>query len=87
MRALSAAQRDLEEHGMGSVPPHLRGTGFPGARALGHGEGYKYPHDFPGGSVEQQYLPEGFEGRTYWQPDEPARKPLPSDAEAVGEDG
>ena len=41
-----------------------------GAKALGHGAGYKYPHDFPGAEVEQAYMPEGFEGKRYWEPDE-----------------
>lgn len=38
------------------VPKHLRGTGYAGAKRLGHGEGYRYPHDFEGGVVEQDYL-------------------------------
>ena len=40
--------------GAGEVPPHLRGTGYPGAKRLGHGKGYLYPHDHPGGWVAQQ---------------------------------
>jgi putative ATPase len=38
------------------VPKHLRDTHYPGAKRLGHGEGYKYAHDYPGGIVEQDYL-------------------------------
>lgn len=67
-RALAAARADLEERGFGEVPTHLRDAHYPGARALGHGTGYKYPHDFPGGPVEQEYRPAGFDGRTYWDP-------------------
>jgi len=69
-RSLGAAQADLEERGQGGVPQHLRDASYPGAKRLGHGTGYKYPHDFPGGWVEQTYLPEGLEGRRYWEPEE-----------------
>ena len=39
------------------VPLHLRDASYPGARQLGHGKGYRYPHDFPGHVVEQEYRP------------------------------
>ena len=68
-RGISAAVADVERLGVGGVPPHLRDASYRGAGALGHGEGYKYPHDFPGNRVEQQYLPEGFEERRYWEPE------------------
>ncbi|MGH2830611.1 MAG: replication-associated recombination protein A, partial [Actinomycetota bacterium] len=67
-RAIGAAARALEERGAGAVPAHLRGTGYAGAATLGHGVGYKYPHDFPGARVEQRYMPEGFEDDRYWDP-------------------
>jgi putative ATPase len=69
VRGISAAMDDVERLGQGEVPAHLRGTGYPGASTLGHGVGYKYPHDYPGSSVEQEYMPEGFEGRRYWEPE------------------
>jgi len=50
------------------VPPHLREAGTPTARKLGYGKGYKYPHDFPGHSVEQDYRPARFEGARYYEP-------------------
>ena len=50
------------------VPLHLRDTHYPGAKRLGHGKGYKYPHDFPGHQVEQQYRPQRYEGRRYYEP-------------------
>lgn len=50
------------------VPRHLRDAHGPGARQLGHGEGYRYPHDFPGHRVEQEYLPARFSGATYYEP-------------------
>nr|NIO71031.1 replication-associated recombination protein A [Anaerolineae bacterium] len=39
-------------------------------RALGHGKGYKYPHDYPGHHVRQQYLPDELQGRRYYEPGE-----------------
>ncbi|HWO71059.1 MAG TPA: replication-associated recombination protein A [Actinomycetota bacterium] len=50
------------------VPLHLRDAHYGGARALGHGEGYKYPHDFPEHRVEQEYRPQRFEGKRYYEP-------------------
>ena len=70
IRAIGAAMADVEKEGQGAVPTHLRNAHYPGAKALGHGAGYKYPHDFPGAEVEQTYMPEGFEGKRYWEPDE-----------------
>jgi putative ATPase len=70
IRAIGAAMADVEKEGQGAVPSHLRDAHYPGAEALGHGAGYKYPHDFPGAKVEQTYMPEGFEGKKYWKPGE-----------------
>ena len=64
--ALGAAQHDVREGPHTDVPAHLRGTGYRGAAVIGHGEGYRYPHDDPRGWVEQQYLPDELVGRTYW---------------------
>jgi putative ATPase len=50
------------------VPLHLRDTHYPAARKLGHGKGYKYPHDYPGHVVEQDYRPARFEGQRYYEP-------------------
>jgi putative ATPase len=50
------------------VPLHLRDTHYPGARKLGHGKGYRYPHDFPGHEVEQEHRPARFEGTRYYEP-------------------
>jgi len=50
------------------VPPHLRGTGYRGAESLGHGVGYRYPHDYPGGVVPQQYLPDAAAGVVLYRP-------------------
>jgi putative ATPase len=69
-RAIGAA-RDLVQGGATpSVPLHLRGTGYRGASDLGHGEGYEYAHDHPGGVVSQQYFPDGVAPRAVYLPGE-----------------
>ncbi len=50
------------------VPLHLRDDHYPGARKLGHGKGYRYPHDYPGHVVDQEYRPARYEGRRYYEP-------------------
>ena len=51
------------------VPLHLKeASGHPGLRKLGYGKGYKYPHDYPGHRVEQEYRPVTFEGKPYYEP-------------------
>lgn len=47
---------------------HLRDAHYQGARSLGHGEGYRYPHDDPRGWVEQQYRPPEVDASTYYEP-------------------
>ena len=66
--ALGRATRDAVSND--AVPAHLRDSHYPGARKLGHGEGYVYPHDDPEGAREQRYRPADVEGRRYWRPDE-----------------
>ena len=63
--ALGKAQQDFSEGRTLAVPAHLKDSHYKGARALGHGKGYKYAHDYEGGYVPQAYLPEG---RTYYTP-------------------
>jgi len=50
------------------VPLHLRDASYRGAKQLGHGKGYRYPHDFPGHAVEQEYRPASVTGRRYYEP-------------------
>jgi putative ATPase len=50
------------------VPTHLRDASYQGAKKLGHGEGYRYPHDFPGHRVDQEYRPPRFQGTRYYEP-------------------
>jgi len=63
--AIDKAIADVREKPAYPVPVHLRGTGYSGAEKLGHGVGYKYPHDYPGHWVEQQYLPVELVGQVY----------------------
>lgn len=73
-RAISAARRLVESGPTPSVPLHLRSSGYRGAADLGHGEGYDYSHDHPGGVVEQQYFPDGVEPEAIYQPGELGRE-------------
>ena len=68
--ALNAALFVVKNTPQERVPPHLRGTGFKGASRMGNGEGYLYPHDFPGHFVAQDYLPPGLQGKTFYCPGE-----------------
>ena len=66
--AIGEAVSDVRSGGIGRVPTHLRDAHYPGARSLGHGAGYQYPHDLPGGIAAQQYLPDELADRTYYRP-------------------
>ena len=55
--AISKALADVAEERTHAVPEHLRDASYPGAKRLGRGEGYRYPHDYPEHIVEQVYLP------------------------------
>lgn len=55
--AISKALADVAEERTHAVPEHLRDASYPGAKRLGRGEGYRYPHDYPDHIVEQVYLP------------------------------
>jgi putative ATPase len=68
VKAIGRAQADLRDRPQGSVPVPLRDTSYRGAAKLGHGHGYKYPHDYPGGYVPQSYLPEGAASGRYYEP-------------------
>ncbi|MDI6728617.1 MAG: replication-associated recombination protein A [Thermodesulfovibrionales bacterium] len=54
-KAIEAAMADVESEQTMEVPDHLKDSHYPGAKKLGHGKGYKYPHDY-GGYVEQEYM-------------------------------
>jgi len=67
IRALSAATKDVHEHGNLRPPKELRDAHYRGAKKLGHGEGYVYPHSDPAG-FDIDYLPDELKGRTYYEP-------------------
>ncbi len=48
------------------VPVHLQDRHYKGAEKLGHGDGYRYPHDYPNHYVKQQYLPDGMENKEFY---------------------
>jgi putative ATPase len=68
VRAINAAQADVQAGLAGAVPVHLRDSSYRGAARLGHGRGYLYPHDFPEGVVAQGYAPAEVAGRRYYEP-------------------
>jgi putative ATPase len=66
--ALGRARADARDGPRGDVPTHLRDASYRSARDLGHGEGYRYPHDDPRGWVEQDYRPPQVADRVYYEP-------------------
>lgn len=66
--ALGAALSDVRAGRGGPVPQHLRDAHYPAARRLGHGTGYRYPHDDPMGVVTAQYPPDDLIGADYYAP-------------------
>ena len=62
------AREDVQHGPSVEVPAHLRDAHYQGAQKLGHGAGYDYPHDHPGGWVPQQHLPDEVADRTYYEP-------------------
>jgi putative ATPase len=72
--ALGRAVEDVRHGPRSSVPVHLRDAHYKGAAELGHGQGYRYPHDTPTGWVAQRYLPEELGERRYYEPSEHGRE-------------
>ena len=68
--AINKAIADVENKDTGTIPMHIRNAPVEGMSDFGYGEGYKYPHDYPGHYVEQQYLPDKMLGTKYYIPDE-----------------
>jgi len=66
--AIDKAIAEVRAGGFGRVPTHLRDAHYPGAKRLGHGKGYVYPHDLEVGVATQQYLPDELRGRHYYEP-------------------
>jgi putative ATPase len=68
IRAVDDALGDVRKGLAGPVPGHLRDAHYKGAAKIGHGQGYQYAHDHPGGVVRQQYAPDAVDGREYYRP-------------------
>ena len=67
---INRALEDVKTKNTGSIPMHIRNAPAEGMEQFGYGNGYKYPHDFPGHWCEQQYLPDEMLGTKYYVKDE-----------------
>ncbi|MBQ5814143.1 MAG: replication-associated recombination protein A, partial [Clostridia bacterium] len=65
--AIEAAMADVEAGRTGDVPAHLKDAHYGGAQKLGRGLTYKYPHDYPGNWISQQYLPDELKRADYYK--------------------
>lgn len=68
--AINKALEDVKNNDTGEVPMHIRNAPAEGMEQFGYHNGYKYPHDYPGHFVEQQYLPDKMVGTKYYIKDE-----------------
>ena len=68
--AINKALEDVSSKDTGTIPMHIRNAAAKGMEQFGYHEGYKYPHDYPGHIVEQQYLPDKMFGTKYYIEDE-----------------
>jgi len=66
--AIDKALEDVRKSSIGQVPVHLRDSHYKGAKDLGHGQGYKYSHDYPLARADQQYLPDELKDARYYFP-------------------
>ncbi len=66
--AIDSALEYVSSNEPGDIPPYLRDAHYGGAKELGRGTGYLYPHDYPGGFVKQQYLPDSVLGERFYEP-------------------
>jgi putative ATPase len=72
-RAIDRALAEVKERGTLRPPKPIRDASYAGAAKLGHGQGYKYPHDYPDGWVDQQYLPDELLGTSFYEPSDRER--------------
>ena len=69
-KALDEALSDIRTRPTGEVPLHLKDAHYQGASKLGRGVDYKYPHNYEGNWVKQQYLPNEIKDKSYFKPNE-----------------
>lgn len=67
---INKALEDVQTKNTGEIPMHIRNAPIEKMKELGYHEGYKYPHDYPGHFVEQQYLPDEMLGTKYYIKDD-----------------
>ena len=67
-KALLAAEEHVRRNGAAEPPPEIRDGHYPGAKELGRGVGYRYPHDEPGGVSDQRTLPEALGDTRFYEP-------------------
>lgn len=65
--AIDDALHDIETRDTGEIPSHLKDSHYQGAKKLGYGVTYQYPHSFPNHYVKQQYLPDAIRDRVYYE--------------------
>jgi putative ATPase len=75
-RALGAATSAVQAGGTREVPDHLRDSHYSGARTMGFGAGYAYPHDYSGGWVQQDYLPDALLGTRFYESSDNGRESM-----------
>ena len=75
--AINKALEDVSTKDTGEIPMHIRNAPIEGMKSEGYGIGYKYPHDYPGHYVEQQYLPDEMVGTKYYIKDENCQQKNP----------
>lgn len=73
-RGLASARADAAAN-PDPVPAHLRDSHYSSAAKLGHGKGYRYPHDYPGAWVEQRYRPQAAQSHRYYHPKDQGAEP------------
>jgi len=67
-KALDAALHDIRNGISGDIPVHLKDSHYYGAKTLGRGIDYKYPHNYENGWIDQQYLPDPIKNKKYYSP-------------------
>lgn len=65
--AIDSALHDIETFDTGDIPTHLKDAHYSGAKKLGHGQEYKYPHNYPNHYINQQYLPDNIKDKKYYE--------------------